>query len=206
MPTLDQFLTGDSVGFLTIFYPSLHPSSEVSWNSAQTQFSVLFSGVSFLGVRGRHLSGRDPCSGVRSAYLRAGRWQRWSLVENERKEQHKNTKASKSKKRDLTQVARSLLVWVSRLILFCQLWIALIGSHSPVSSSSLSRGITHCFSPSILSGLAFLFLFWLGSAIDHSAHTHYYPFSIVRQQFFFSSNTSSLIALHASTTLWCPCR
>ena len=55
---------------------------------------------------------------------------------------------------------------------------ALIGSHSPVSRSSFSGNYTS-LSHFVLSGFAFLFLFWLGSAIDHQrAHTHYYPFSI----------------------------
>ena len=44
------------------------------------------------------LVGGDACDGVKSAYLGVGRWQRWSLVESKRKEQHKNMKACESKK------------------------------------------------------------------------------------------------------------
>ena len=51
-----------------------------------------------------------------------------------------------------------------------QLGSALIRSPSPVSRSSFSRNYTSFFS-SVLSGFAFLFLFWLGSATDHNAHT-----------------------------------
>ena len=56
---------------------------------------------------------------------------------------------------------------------------ALIGSSSFVSRLSSSSNYIW-FSPSVLYGVAFLFLFWLGSATDHSAHTpttahFYYP-------------------------------
>ena len=51
-----------------------------------------------------------------------------------------------------------------------QLGCILIGSSSPVSRSSSSSNYIW-FLPSVLSGLAFLFLFWLGSATDHSTHT-----------------------------------
>ena len=47
---------------------------------------------------------------------------------------------------------------------------ALKGSHSPVSRLLPSSNYKS-FSPSVLSGLAFLFLFCLGSATDHSSHT-----------------------------------
>ncbi len=59
------------------------------------------------------------------------------------------------------------------VVLFVSSGSALIGVHSPVSRSSILGSYT-LLSSSVLSGFAFLFLFWLGSAIDHQrAHTHY---------------------------------
>ncbi len=64
------------------------------------------------------------------------------------------------------------------VVLFVSSGSALIRSHSLVSRSSISGNYTS-LSLFVLSGFAFLFLFWLGSAIDHQrAHTHYYPFSV----------------------------
>ena len=54
-------------------------------------------------------------------------------------------------------------------VVISQLGCVLIGSSSPISRSSSSR-ITHRFPPSVLAGLAFLILFWIGSATDHSTH------------------------------------
>ena len=57
----------------------------------------------------------------------------------------------------------------------CQLRKALIGSSSPVSSSSSSSNYILVLFSSVLFlvlGLfAFLFLFWLGCAVDHRPHT-----------------------------------
>ena len=47
---------------------------------------------------------------------------------------------------------------------------ALIGSDSPVSRS-LSSSNYIVFSPPVLAIFALFFLFWLGPAPDHSAHT-----------------------------------
>ena len=52
----------------------------------------------------------------------------------------------------------------------CQLRNALIGSSPPVSRSASSSNYIS-FPPLVLAGLAFLFLYWLGSATDHSSHT-----------------------------------
>ena len=76
-------------------------------------------------------------------------------------------------------------VWVTLVCLVVSSEIALIGGSSPVSRS-LSRAITHRFPPSFLAGLAFLFLFWLGSATDHSSHTPLLPFFSVLFPFMLS--------------------
>ena len=62
------------------------------------------------------------------------------------------------------------------VILFVRSGSALIESHSSISRSSFSSNYTS-LSPFVLPCFASLFLFWLGSAIDHQrALPHYYAF------------------------------
>ena len=72
--------------------------------------------------------------------------------------------------------------WHDFFRVFCSVWVtlvcsvvssesALIGSSSPVSRSSSSSNYILFSPPSVFCLLAFLLLFWLGSASYHRSHT-----------------------------------
>ena len=106
-----------------------------------------------------------------------------------------NTQARSSKIEGIGRRVR----WRDFFMVFSSVWVtlvcsvvssesALIGSSSPVSRS-LSSSNYILFSPLLvfsLCPLAFLFVFWLGSAADYRSHTpHYYVhlFSILIYSF-----------------------
>ena len=99
-------------------------------------------------------------------------WQGWRSVRRKRW----TTQAESNENRDEVSIG-----WRDFFRVFCSVWVtlvcsvvssesALIGSSSPVSRSSSSSNYTS-FSQPVLSGFAFLFLLWLGSATDYSTHT-----------------------------------
>ncbi len=88
--------------------------------------------------------------------------------------QSDNEKCTKKKAKWRYKKQDELLIrWCTKFVCLGVLFVnsrrALIGSHSLISKSLFSSNYT-LFLLCVLSGLAFLFLFWLGLASKHSVH------------------------------------